>query len=305
MSEKFSVLRVDREQAISMESVGSKRKFWFSHKHKRLIFKAEERETGEDWAEVVSAELCELLGLPHVKYELAQEFFEDNYKFPGVVSERLITWSESLILGNALLLVQDPSYPTSQRRKVRQHSRLAVTDAVWNFRPPRGEELMPEACRTAGGAFIGYLLLDAWIANTDRHHENWGVVWDGDVFRLASTFDHGAALAHNLLDEERVERMTTKDRNRTVQAFAERGESALYLSDDEAKPMKLLEAFEVFAEYAPEAGRAWLERLSRIGLDDLAKIVDRVPDERITTTCRDFTLKLLEINQRRLLDLDI
>ncbi len=103
-----------------------------------------------------------------------------------------------------------------------------------------------------GGAFIGYLLLDAWIANTDRHHENWGVVWDGEVFRLASTFDHGAALAHSLRDEERVERMTTRDRNRTVQAFAERGESALYLSDDEAKPMKLLEAFEVFAEYAPE-----------------------------------------------------
>jgi len=305
MSKKFSVLRVDREQAISMESVGSKRKFWFSHNHKRLIFKAEERGTGEDWAEVVSAELCELLGLPHVRYELAQEFVEGNYEFPGVVSERLITWSESLILGNALLLVQDPSYPTTQRRKVRQHSRLAVTDAVWNFRPPRGEELMPAACRTAGGAFIGYLLLDAWIANTDRHHENWGVVWDGDVFRLASTFDHGAALAHNLKDEERVLRMTTKDRNRTVQAFAERGESALYLSDDEAKPMKLLEAFDVFAEYAPEAGRAWLERLSQIGLDDLAKIVDRVPDERITTICRDFTLKLLEINQRRLLDLDI
>ena len=172
MSEMFSVLLVDREQAISTEPVGSKRKFWFSHNHKRLIFKAEERETGEDWAEVVSAELCELLGLPHVRYELAREFFEGNYKFPGVVSERLITWSESLILGNALLLVQDPSYPTTQRRKVRQHSRLAVTDSIWNFRPPRGEELMPEASRTAGGAFIGYLLLDAWIANTDRHHEN-------------------------------------------------------------------------------------------------------------------------------------
>ncbi len=97
MSEKFSVLRVDREQAISMESVGSKRKFWFSHNHKRLIFKAEERGTGEDWAEVVSAELCELLGLPHVGYELAQEFVEGAYVFPGVVSERLITWSESLI----------------------------------------------------------------------------------------------------------------------------------------------------------------------------------------------------------------
>ena len=24
--------------------------------------------------------------------------------------------------------------------------------------------------------FVGYLMFDAWIANTDRHHENWALV---------------------------------------------------------------------------------------------------------------------------------
>ena len=23
-------------------------------------------------------------------------------------------------------------------------------------------------------------MLDAWIANQDRHHENWGAIWDGN-----------------------------------------------------------------------------------------------------------------------------
>lgn len=302
---KFPVRRVDREQAIATEQLGSKPKFWFRDGRRRLMFKGEERGTGEDWAEVVSAELCELLGLPHVNYELAEEYREEKFAFPGVICENLIQTNEDLILGNVLLLIEDPSYPKLQKRKVRQHSRLAVSDAIWNCSPPVGVERMPEHCRTAGGAFVGYLMLDAWIANTDRHHENWGVVWNGKMFRLAPTFDHGAALAHNLRDVEREERLTTKDRGRSVEAFVNRGESALYLSDDEKRPMKLLEAFDAFAEYAPEAGRAWLERLSQISLDEVAQVLDRVPDGRMSDITRRFTLELLKINQHRLLELKI
>ena len=305
MSDTFPILRVDRERATSTESVGSKPKFWFRDGDRRLLFKGEERGTGEDWAEVVSAELCELLGLPHVHYEMAQEFRNDEFAFPGVVCEKLIERNEDLILGNVLLLIEDPQYPKQKRFKVQQHCRQAVSDAVWNFRPPNGSEKMPSCCRTAGEAFVGYLLLDAWIANVDRHHENWGVVWNGKAFRLAPTFDHGAALAHYLKDEERRDRLTTRDRGRSVEAFAQRGESALYLSVDEPKPMRLLDAFAAFAEYAPDAGKAWLEKLSQIGLDDVARIVDRVPNERMSAICREFTIKLLQINQRRLLELTI
>lgn len=39
-----------------------------------MLFKAEDRGTGEDWAEVVACHLCALLGLPHVEYELAAEY---------------------------------------------------------------------------------------------------------------------------------------------------------------------------------------------------------------------------------------
>ena len=47
---------------------------------------------------------------------------------------------------------------------------------------------------TASDVFVGFILLDAWFANQDRHHENWGALRD-DVLRLAPTFDHGASLA--------------------------------------------------------------------------------------------------------------
>ena len=85
---------------------------------------------------------------------------------------------------------------------------------------------VPAGIESALDYFVGYVMLDAWIANPDRHHENWAAIWDGSAMRLAPTFDHGAALARNLLDSEREERLTIKYSNRTVESFARKGRSA-------------------------------------------------------------------------------
>lgn len=34
----------------------------------------------------------------------------------------------------------------------------------------------PEGISHARETFVGYLLLDAWIGNSDRHHENWAFI---------------------------------------------------------------------------------------------------------------------------------
>ncbi len=57
---EFPIRRVDRSQAQAVEPLGSKPKFWFREGDRRLLFKAEDRGTGEDWAEVVACHLCGL-----------------------------------------------------------------------------------------------------------------------------------------------------------------------------------------------------------------------------------------------------
>jgi hypothetical protein len=54
----FQTIRVDRSAAEAMEWLGTKRKFWFSRAGVRWLFKAEERGTGEDWAEKIACELA-------------------------------------------------------------------------------------------------------------------------------------------------------------------------------------------------------------------------------------------------------
>jgi hypothetical protein len=129
---EFSIRRVNPAHRQAHEVLGSKPKYWFRDGDRHLLFKQEARGTGEDWAEVVACHLCQLLGLPHVDYELADEDDDDGTKAMqrGVVCENMVSERAALILGNELLLDTDPQYPKSQRFKVRQYTVPAVKEIV-------------------------------------------------------------------------------------------------------------------------------------------------------------------------------
>lgn len=300
MSE-YIIHRVDRERAQTIEQLGSKPKFWYRDNKRRMLFKADDRGTGEDWAEVITSNLCILLGLPHVSYDLAAEYRDGKFVLPGVICENMTVEGEELVLGNELLLARDSRYPAEQRFRVKQHTVDVVFGIISSLQPPAPNWMpwAPAGIRSAVDVFTGYLLLDAWIANQDRHHENWGALIC-DTARLAPTFDHGAALARNLTDKEREERLNTKDRNRTIAAFARRGRSAFYRTLDDARPMGLLDAFAHFAKEVPRAGQAWLDRLQSVDPDQVRAIIERVPLERMSDVSKRFTMELLETNRQRL-----
>ncbi len=301
---EFPIRRVDRSRAQSVEPLGTKPKFWFRDQGQRMLFKADDRETGEDWAEVVASQLCTLLGLPHVEYELAVEVDDEVDLRPGVVCANMARKPIVLVLGNELLLEIDPGYPSRQRFRVRQHTIAAVCDIVAKLAIPPEAWMRnaPSQVKSALDAFSGYVMLDAWIANQDRHHENWGALRDMEAVRLAPTFDHGAALARNLLDSERLERLTTRDRNRTIDAFASRGRSAFYRSITDRRPLGLSDAFLDFKARVPTGAVAWLDRLATVSRDDVWGILEKVPEHRMTDVCREFTMELLMTNQQRLLE---
>lgn len=300
----FQVVRVDSRQAEAVEPLGTKRKFWFSDGRRRVLFKAEERGSGDDWAEKVACELCGLLGLPHVRYELAEQYDGPAYVRPGVVCETCAPKPLSLVLGNELLLKRDPAYPAEDKRrhKVSEHTVHAVVEVIGALSPPTDLWMagVPLGIQTALDVFVGYVMLDAWIANQDRHHENWAALRDGERMRLAPTFDHGAALARNLTDEERKERLTTKDRNHTVSHFVRRASSAFYARAEDTKSLRTLEAFVAFARAAPNAAHAWLKSLEAVSIEAMQRVLAEVPKDRLSPTASEFTLELLILNQQRL-----
>jgi hypothetical protein len=122
------------------------------------------------------------------------------------------------------------------------------------------------------------------------------------MLRLSPTYDHGASLARNLTDEDRKSRLETRDKNRTVEHFAGKARSGFYATPNDDRTMFALDAFLLFAERDVAAARIWLGKLREISEIAVDAILAEVPPQRMSPVTREFTLELLMINQRRLLE---
>ena len=287
--------------------MGTKDKFWFDGVDgQRWLAKLELRGAGDDWSEKLASEFAELLGLPHVPYELAHEIASNK---PAVVCPILNAPGQTLVHGNELLFAVDPDYPReSPRYKCRHHTVEAIESVVDDLVPPpatqspRGTIPGTNRVHRAADYFVGYLMLDVWISNQDRHHENWAAVDDGIHRWLAPTFDHASGLAHILRDDERRKRLQTRDAGYAVSGFVRKGRSAIYASPTDTKPMPLLDAFLRFADNHTAAKDQWLQRLSRIDAHEVAQLISRVPRNRLSPVSAEFTERLLTENRKRLLE---
>ena len=287
------------------EQRGTKEKFWFWFEDRQLLFKVGRENTGDNWAEKVASELCELIRLPHAEYELAVW-----RKVKGVVSKTFVPPGAQLRLGNELLATIMPGYEMEKHYKQRKHTLRSVMAIMKDrkIKLPIGWSAL-DGINKAIDVFIGYLMLDAWIANQDRHHENWALVAvpeDGtESVHLAPSYDHASSFGSNETDTNRESRLTTRDVGRSMEKYVERARAALYLMSNSSKPLSTIDAFQKAASKRPEAARSWLKQLEGISSSDTRSILERIPKTEITEVAIEFTQKILELNRERLLKLRI
>lgn len=281
------------------EQLGSKKKFWLRIDEKPYLFKIGRPRTGENWAEKIAAELAELLGLPHAHYDLAVWREQKGVLSPGIVPE-----GGHLILGNELLADIHADYPESKGRRVPEHTlgrihALLIEPTIGfppSWHPPSN------TISTAYDLFLGYLLLDAWIANQDRHHENWGLVERKNDTYLAPSFDHAASMGQNETDDTRRVRLTTKDQRRHISAYVKKARSAIHEGETSKKPMLTFDLFQKAAARSPQTAQIWLDQLQKISENDCWNLFEKLPLGEITPPAKQFALTLLALNRKRLLD---
>lgn len=162
------------------------------------------RRQERDWAEVVVARIARLLSVPVADVTLARR---DGTR--GSLTRHLIDDEHSgrqLQPGSVLLAKYLPRYvgydENDTTANVPGHSLLNIRFvlAQESLRPPPGGT----TGLSAFGHFADYLVLDALLANTDRHARNWGLLGTtmGDA-QLAPSYDHGSSLGFQLDDEQR------------------------------------------------------------------------------------------------------
>lgn len=285
----FSIIQVPDDAAELTEQLGTKYKFWYEDEQLgRSLFKEGRPNTGENWAERLAVELALVIGLPHAYYELAA-FRTRN----GVVSPSFVPEGGRLVHGNELIGGVGTETDTDKKYyRDRSHTVSRVFSffrAVHDVRPPFDFDPFGHV-ELAVDVLVGYLMFDTWIANQDRHNQNWGLVRGfGDDIHLAPSFDHGSSMGRNETDARRQQILTTRDRNQQISAYVIRATSALYppLAGDSAKPLSTIEAFVYGAKQRPAAAANWLDRLRAVTPEFIASLVSLIPPsqppERLST----------------------
>ena len=242
------------------EQQGTKTKYWIHLDGKHYLFKIGRKNTGENWAEVVACALCELLGLPHAHYDFAVWKQQK-----GVISKNIVPVDARLVMGNELLSEVYESYPFDSKYKVQDHTlgRIFTLLSIPAIQFPLNSTIPRAKNTSAIDVFLGYLLLDAWIANQDRHHENWGVIHGDKQIYLAPTYDHAASMGQNEKDAKRHELLTTRDKNRHISHYITKARSAIYAKKSDNKPILTLEAFQQFGKKKTRSGKILVTTIKR------------------------------------------
>lgn len=281
----------DTQIQIADEPLGTKEKFWVEAPDgNAYLFKYARvrhgRVMGEDWVEWAVHELATLLSIPTATAIPARH----NGR-RGVLSRSVLSAGDRLIHGNELLAGIDPEYDSQvPRRNPRYtveavHTALAGLSAPTACRPP---------IRSAFDAWAGYLMLDAWVAGRDRHHENWAAIKQGDVLRLAPSFDHGNALGFQVPEPE-VQALAVDDVR--LAQWVRRGRSHHFCG----KPSLVHLATAALHLAADEVRSYWLDKLTSLSTADIELVIGSVPSEYLSDAGRMFRKQLLCLNRERII----
>lgn len=222
-------------------------------------------EHGSDlWAEVLASRIARAIHVPAVHMDFAIRGSDR-----GVVSQRM---SVNLTDGNELL----GGDRATDRGEESGYHLEAIRRVLDNYQGS-------ERGLTAYESFVGYLVLDALIANTDRHSENWAV--DSHRGELLPCFDHGASLGFNATEQQRA----------NVSRYASRGWSSPFR-------VSILKVAQRGLECVPtDVADLWLGRVETLTLPALERLVERVPLGWMSDPSRTFVVALVWENRRRLL----
>jgi HipA-like C-terminal domain len=255
---------------------------------------------GEDWAEKVVSELAGLLGVPCAPVELA---VKDGQR--GSISRNVVPPGWNRVLGSELLSATVRGYRSGQYDS--RGERRAIPGRPGHKLQNIATSLRSCAAPASSGigsafeAFAGFLVLDGWVANQDRHDQNWAVLHRvrPSRFELAPSYDHASSLGFNLTDVTRESRR----RPGGMMRYAERGRANRFEYDPAAGraaiPSLVAHAHRALTVAGPPAEERLLGRIAGVREADVEAVVTRIPELSDQTVM--FILELLRINRRRLL----
>lgn len=296
--EPFKILELEFDSPKVTEQLGSKRKFWFLMEgdEQPWLFKYTRENTGEDWSEKIASELAHLLEIPAAHVELAMFLGKRGS------ASRSFSYTKkgfNLVHGSEVLAGRVLGYEISKQWGQSDHCIRNIIAAV--------EGVFPGRQRVQHLRILAsYIILDALICNTDRHHDNWGLLRSHSphgktIHTIAPSFDHASSLGRELFDEKRK---AILDRN-DIERYALRAHGGIYWDKTDAKGENPLQLAIKAARAYPTYFAPSLQRLKQITEEPIYGIVERIPIEWMSSVAKEFCCRLLATTLRALKEVEV
>lgn len=247
----------------------------------RCLLKLGDNSFNEVWKEKIASELAQQIGIPTASYEFAElpdgrkAILSPNYMKPN--------WIEKV--GRECL--QDNS------KNLYTLENVIDTIDISNLTLPN--IALPTNIDTSSDLFTGYLLVDYWIANGDRHGRNWGIQIDplSGQKELLPLFDCGFSMRF------------ANSRNRGAEYLRWYTDDLEIAFVSETNfPIQMRELIKKLQQLKPEATRSWIERLENIDRDSVIQLFDRIPNGWIQASQIAPAIDLITYNRDRLIELN-
>ena len=169
------------------------------------------------------------------------------------------------------------------------------------FKPTSHEYLSFPLLLCLTNDLASFVLLNALVGNTDRHHDNWMLVYGVDSgqiwMRAAPSFDHASSLGRELTDARREQMLSAN----TVLDYLKRGRGGVFRTvTDEYAPSPLRLA-QILCRWRPELAENWRERLDSVPDSGIRTAIERTPPEFMTATARGFAYQVVVTSKAELL----
>ena len=221
MNQKPSIIDITEYWEISSPySEGSRSKFEFQTNGeekelepntKHLFKKSRNRAPWEFWIEYIACEIGKTLDINTPKVYLGKCKEDSQYQYGTIIEWFHSKEKEEIFFDGGKIfrtIVKD-----FDNKKGKQHS-LQLTKHFWD-----NYEIFGKSPKHLWGEFVGILIFDTIIGNTDRHQENWGFIINekNNNLALAPAFDNGTSLGYN------IQQQHLEESSKKIDNFIEKG----------------------------------------------------------------------------------
>lgn len=147
--------------------------------------------------------------------------------------------------------------------------------------------------------FLKIMIFDALVGEQDRHEENWGITRRNKNYELSPLYDNGCNLLREFYKNENAEKYYIGQKS--FDSYIRRSKTLIYRED--GKKYGHFELIKYLYKIYPNEVKKEISNLKRLTDSSIENIVNKIPDNIITTKHKEYIIVYLKTRKNILLDI--